>query len=90
MRPNSVIDVLVAFKTLLSVYIAGQCGLPDGSNRLLILNVVASRPLKRANPDRDMLLFFATVSIAPHTAACVGIFFSWCLNLCIRLDSNHN
>lgn len=68
MRPNSVIDVFVAFKTLLNVYIAGQCGLPDGSKRLLMLNVVASRPLKRANPDRDILLFLATMSIAPHIA----------------------
>lgn len=71
--PNWLILVWVAFKTLLSVNIDGHRGWPVDSNRLLLLNVVASSPQNRASPERVIFLLKAISSIAAQTVACFNM-----------------
>lgn len=71
--PNWLILVWVAFKTLLSVNIDGHRGWPVDSNRLLLLNVVASSPQNRARPERVIFLLNAISSIAAQTVECFNM-----------------
>lgn len=71
--PNCAMLMPVEFKTLLSVNIDGHRGWPVDSNRLLLLNVVASSPQNLARPDRDMFLLNAISSIVAHIVACFNI-----------------
>ena len=68
---NSLIVVPVAFNTLAMLYVDGQRGWPYLLNRLLLLNVVASRPANLANPEQDIFFEAANLTIARHSSSCV-------------------
>ena len=53
------------------LFVEGQRGCPYLDHRLLLLKVVASNPLRIANPEQDTLCSFANESIANQTSACV-------------------
>lgn len=54
----------VALNILEIVSVDGQRGCPNTDARLLLLNVVGSRPLRFANPEQDMPWSCANNSIA--------------------------
>lgn len=58
----------------------GHLGCPSLDQRLLLLNVVGSKPLHLARPEQDMPCSVAKRSMARHTSSCV-IFFSLCFEL---------
>ena len=51
--------------------VEGQRGCPYLDQRLLLLKVVASNPLRFANPEQDTLCSFANESIANQISVCV-------------------
>ena len=61
----------VAFNILAMLFVDGQRGWPYFDQRLLLLNVVGSRPLYFARPEHDMLCKLAKLSIAYQTSLCV-------------------
>ena len=73
---KSITDVLVADIILAIVPQDGQRGVPSDENFLLLLNVVASRPLFLANPEQLNPLCLAIFSIACHSISCSILFFS--------------
>ena len=62
------IDVFVATVIFDIVLQDGQRGVPSGENCLLLLNVVASKPLRRAKPEQVSPWVRASDSIAFHNA----------------------
>lgn len=67
----------VAAKILAMLPVDGQRGWPYFDQRLLLLKIVGSRPLRRANPEQDILCALAKQSIAYHTSLCVICFFTF-------------
>ena len=53
------------------LFVEGQRGCPYLDQRLLLLKVVASNPLRFANPEQDTLCSLAKESMANQTSACV-------------------
>ena len=71
----------VACNILAMLLVDGQRGCPYLELRLLLLNVVGSRPLNLARPEQDIFLEVANLSIAVHTSLCV-ILNSFVLSVC--------
>ena len=59
----------VAAKTLATLSVLGQRRLPSAVTRLLLLNVVGSRPNRLTKPEAENLYSDAIRSIARHTSA---------------------
>ena len=55
----------------------GQRGWPALDQRLLLLNVVGSKPLHFASPEQDILCSRAKLSIARQTSSCVIVLISY-------------
>lgn len=70
---KSWIDEPVEDKILEILLVDGQRGWPSLVQRLLLLNVVGSNPLHRANPEQDIPCAFAKFSIARQISSCVII-----------------
>ena len=56
----------VDFNIFAILFVEGHLGWPYFDQRLLLLNVVASRPENFAKPEQDILFFNAKTSIACH------------------------
>jgi len=72
-------DAPVEDKILEILFVDGHLGCPSFDQRLLLLNVVGSRPLHFASPEQDIWCSVANFSIALHTSSCVMtilLFFS--------------
>src|ERR1700733_9087459 len=65
--------VPVAASALLIDSVEGQRARPDAVTRLDLLNVVGSRPARRARPDAESPARAARRSIADQTCVCVSI-----------------
>ena len=61
----------VASKIFAMLFVDGQRGWPYLDQRLLLLNVVGSKPLRFARQEQDILCEYAKLSIAPHISLCV-------------------
>lgn len=66
----------VASRIFAILFVGGQRGRPYLDQRLLLLNVVGSKPLRFARQEQDILHEYAKLSIAPHTSLCV-IFYPY-------------
>ena len=75
---KSYIVIFIALIILAIVQHEGHLGVPSDENFLLLLNVVASRPLFLANPEQLNPLCLAIFSIACHSISCSILFFSLC------------
>lgn len=64
-------DAPVEDKILDILLVDGQRGWPSLVQRLLLLNVVGSNPLHRANPEHDIPCSVANFSMARHISSCV-------------------
>lgn len=67
---NSSGETLVASNIFDIVWHDGQRGVPSEENCLLLLNVVASKPLTFAKPENDKPCNRANFSIALHNILC--------------------
>lgn len=67
----------VAAKIFAILPVDGQRGWPYFDQRLLLLKIVGSKPLRRAKPEQDILCALAKQSIAYHTSLCVIYFFTF-------------
>src|ERR1700674_3309630 len=67
------IGVPVAASALAIDSVEGQRARPCGVMRFDLLNVVGSRPARRASPEADKPARAARRSMADQTCACVGI-----------------
>ncbi len=63
--------VSVALNIFAMLLLEGQRGCPHFDQRLLRLKVVASNPLRFANPEQDIPCSMANFSIAFQTSSCV-------------------
>ena len=61
-------DAPVASRIFAMLLVDGHRGWPYLDQRLLLLNVVGSKPLRLANPEQDILCSRANVSMASHTS----------------------
>src|SRR5271170_8170433 len=74
MSPTNVSSVVpVAASALLIDSVDGQRARPCGVMRFDLLNVVGSRPARRAKPEADKPARAARRSMADQTCACVSI-----------------
>lgn len=72
-------DAPVEDNILEILFVDGHLGCPSFDQRLLLLNVVGSRPLHFAKPEQDILCSVANFSIACQISSCVMtslLFFS--------------
>ena len=72
----------VASKIFAILFVDGQRGWPYLDQRLLLLNVVGSKPLRFARQEQDILREYAKLSIAPHTSLCVIFLSFWFIVIC--------
>lgn len=70
------------------LFVDGQRGWPSLDQRLLLLNVVGSKPLHFANPEQDIPCSVAKRSMARQTSSCVIFSLLW-LNLGHMLAVGH-
>src|SRR5439155_17078141 len=66
-------DSPVDSRILATLSVLGQRALPPGAVRLLLLNVVGSRPERRASPEGERPCFSARRSIARQMSLCRSI-----------------
>ena len=64
----------VAARIFAILPVDGHRGWPYLDQRLLLLNIVGSKPLRRARPEHDILCSLANRSIAYQTSLCVILF----------------
>ena len=59
------------------LFVDGHRGCPSLDQRLLLLNVVGSKPLHFAKPEQDIPCSVANRSMARHTSSCVIFSLPW-------------
>ena len=82
-------DAPVEDKILEILFVDGHLGCPSFDQRLLLLNVVGSRPLHFAKPEHDILCSVANFSIALHTSSCVMTILLFFFGFPIQQSNNN-